>query len=506
MIMTIFKKKQLYVIGITVLIALAVILLYPLGSRMLSVLRTHSYMYSYSVPKDLVVEDTSKLPPAEAVPILMYHGVIANGEDVGPNTDRKTFIEQMEMLKRKGYETISVKEYDLFREGKFTLPPKPIIITFDDGRKDSFYTTDEILKKLGFKATLFVATIKANENEPFYLSWDELAKVKNTSRWEIEAHGRRSHEEVPTDEKGTFGRYLTSRIYTPGKGLESIEAYKKRVKQDYINGLVDLKKHLNIDSLYFAVPFNNYGIDESNYEEAYTYNQELTHEFFKLGFVEAEQVDGIALSSFYNYRDSSPTIGIERLEVKNSSSDDLLKSLERFSPKPAALVFSGGEVTKSFLQSTRLLYGTLTTNNGITLLSSPSKPSARMLFGDNGWKNYSIKTRIVREKGRSVSVISYYTDEDNFISLDWGDKSLQLIERKDGKERELAWYYPWEKKGEIEILLRVRNGYVSAYFNGQVLARGLPIKLSRGAAGLGVWDPEGAESTIKMLEIVSIDQ
>ena len=167
----------------------------------------------------------------------------------------------------------------------------------------------------------------------FYLSWDELAKVQTTNRWEIEAHGQRSHDDIQIDEKGTLGTYLMSRVYTPGEGLESIEKYKKRVEEDYANGITDLKKHLGIDTSYFAVPLNDYGDHEvSNYEDAYIFNEELTRRFFKLAFIQAQQQDDAVLESFYNYHDSNP-YGLKRLEVKNMSPENLLKALDHFSQK-----------------------------------------------------------------------------------------------------------------------------------------------------------------------------
>lgn len=311
---------------------LTVILLYPTGVGMMNAMRSYSYVYGYSLPRDLVVEDVSTVSSAHAVPILMYHGVVDNGL-LGANTMRANFIAQMEMLKRKGYTTISIREYDLFREGKFTLPAKPVIITFDDGRKDSFYTVDRILEKLGFKAAIFVATVKANEQDPFYLGWDTLAHMWSTGRWEIEAHGRNSHDDILINEEGVYGTYLTSRMYASLAGLESVEEYKKRIEKDYINGIMDIKTHLGIDARYFAVPLNDYGDHEtSNYGGSYAFNEELTRRFFRLAFVQAQQLDGVALESFYNDSNSDPYT-LKRLEVGNMNSENLAKELERFEPR-----------------------------------------------------------------------------------------------------------------------------------------------------------------------------
>ncbi len=197
--MTLHARK-IHVLIIAAVTVLAIIVLFPTANTLLIALRTHSYVYGYATPRTLAVEDTSLMPPAEAVPILMYHGVIAGKSELGTNTKREDFIAQMEMLKRNGFKTISVKEYDLFRQGQFVLPGKPIIITFDDGRKDSFFTTDEILKKLGFKASIFVATGKTNAEAPFFLSWENLEYMRDSGRWEIEAHGRDSHDRFVNNE------------------------------------------------------------------------------------------------------------------------------------------------------------------------------------------------------------------------------------------------------------------------------------------------------------------
>ncbi len=506
MTMTSLQKKQIHVLCVTAFIVTVVVFLYPFGDETLKKVRTNVYTYGYSVPKDLVIDDVSLLPAAQAVPILMYHGVIGTGV-VGTNTSRETFIAQMELLKRNGYTTISVHEYDLFRHGQFVLPPKPIIVTFDDGRKDSFYTVDGVLKKLGFKATMFVATAPTNNNDSFFLNWDELHQVRATGRWEIEAHGQRSHDDVITDARGTKGAYLVSREYVASKGMESTKDYRKRVEDDYIQGIQDLKKHLGITSHYFAVPMNHYGADEtSDYSDAYAYNIDLTRRYFTFAFIEAVSDDMGAQESFYNYADS-PMYSLKRLEVKNISAVSLLDTLDRFAPRPPSLVLAASSDIKPFLQKTQLLYGVVGTGKSITLSSATGSHSGRVLFGDWGWKDYSMKVRMVREKGRAVSLLVYYTDEDNYISLNWDDTSLQLMERVNGREREIAPRYEWYEQGMVEALIRIRHNAMSVYFSGITMAYAIPITLVRGAAGLSVWDPTGsAQSTIKKMEIVSLGE
>src|SRR6185436_11340039 len=78
-------------------------------------IKTYSIAYSFYEPTKIVKSqvDTSKMPPAKAVPILMYHGITDQPDHT--NTTREVFISHMEMLKREGYQTISVAEFDQFR-------------------------------------------------------------------------------------------------------------------------------------------------------------------------------------------------------------------------------------------------------------------------------------------------------------------------------------------------------------------------------------------------------
>ena len=66
-----------------------------------------------------------------------------------PTTTRSAsaqFAEQMEMLERAGFQTISIAQYVRFLQGDAAgLPARPILITFDDGRLDSYRGADKVL-------------------------------------------------------------------------------------------------------------------------------------------------------------------------------------------------------------------------------------------------------------------------------------------------------------------------------------------------------------------------
>lgn len=476
----------------------------PRINNLIVKLRTHSYSYSYKLPKNMKAVDVSGLPPAKSVPFLIYHGVVVSSE-MGENSSRKNFISQMEMLKKEGYQTISIKEFDDWRNGNFVLPPKPIIITFDDGRKDSYFTVDEILKKLGFKATIFIAT-NSVKNNPFFLNWEILKKMKSSGRWEIEAHGRDSHLKVQTDKEGNIGNFLASRIYDPNTGLESVNDYEKRIEQEYINGKDDLLKFLGIDAKYYAIPLNSYGVytpDLTNYSGAFAFNDKMTRKYYEMAFVQAYVKDD-KVESFFNYKNSD-LYNIKRLQVKNMNPEILLNYLNIYSDIPINLSFPDkkNELVDKYLH---VLYGPVSADSTSVVLKSNSiTKSTRVVIGDIDWQDYSVEIEVKKEKGTSFSMLLYYKDEMNNVNFDWSDGSLKLTQLVNGESSLISSFYPLAnttKKANISA--SILNGIVNIDFNGIVLKGSVNKKLSSGQVGFGVWDRTEAISSISKIKIKGI--
>lgn len=112
--------------------------------------------------------------PTASVPILAYHQV-SEVEDIYSVTAAQ-FEEQMNYLSSEGYTAISLEELFASYEGKFSLPKKPIIITFDDGYEDNFLTALPIMEKYHMRSTVFIVTDLVGT--PEYLSWPEIREMQ----------------------------------------------------------------------------------------------------------------------------------------------------------------------------------------------------------------------------------------------------------------------------------------------------------------------------------------
>lgn len=496
------KQRKIIALSIVTFILIAIASLYSYADNLYNIIHAHSYQYVYFPSRDVVNAPAAEGSPAVAVPVLMYHGVRVVGE-LGTNTERDNFIQQMEMLKREGYQTISVNEYDLFRQGKFILPVKPIIITFDDARKDSYYTVDSIIKKIGFKATNFVATVKQNEEDKFFLNWEELNKMKESGRWELEAHGRHSHDTVVIDENGNLGRYLTSRIYNPETGLESIEAFESRVQQDYLGGIQDMQKNLGIVPKYFAVPLNDYGDQSSNYEDGIIFNMKLSETHFRFSFIESLSENNKVFETFYNYIDSNPQT-LKRLEVMNMSAADLKFALDKFAPSKPKIIFHNGSFDLNYIYPA---YGTTSIiNSELVIDTIDPSTAARAVLGDKGWENYSFSANIVRGQAREATALIYYIDEENAVIMDWEDTNVAVTERLNGiDDRIVSVDLKVDTHGPVEVIMSVNKGLLNVSFNGVELISDHKIKIPRGAPAFGVWDPNGGEVKLTSYSVISLE-
>jgi peptidoglycan/xylan/chitin deacetylase (PgdA/CDA1 family) len=455
--------------------------------------------YNYNLPIITSV-DTKKMNAANAVPILMYHGVTYKHDST--NTQLDNFISQMEMLKKEGYETITVHDLDLYLQDKYKLPPKPIIITFDDGRKDSYYTTDDVLKKLGFKATMFIATGKANNDDRFFLSWDELREMKKTGRWELEAHGRHSHDKIIIDKKGSIGSYLSSKIYDPKTGLESTADYKRRVEQDYIDGINDIKNNLDIDPKYYAIPLNDYGQNPSNYNDASNWNEYLTKKYFRLAFIEVYSPDED--EEFYKTHRHIYNLPNEnlhklgRIEVKYSSPTKLKEILTENLPQIEILKIDTSDIVNFANKTTNLFGNSSFSNEGLLLKADNKSQGAEVLFGQEEWKNYTIEASFIKKSGRSTGVIGYQLDNNNYIIAGYADNGFYLRKKQYGKEMDLAKpvIRNLKKNAPINLKLVFKENTVTTYVDNKKLFKKTNISIDHGTVGFRIWDDTGKGENI----------
>ena len=125
------------------------------------------------------------------VPILVYHHVVHRRK--GPplvvmGTAR--FRAQMSYLARHGYEAVTLRRvYDSWT-GKGTLPPKPVVITFDDGYADQVRNAAPVLRRYGWPAELDLVSdaLYLGTNAPARSLTPDMVRGLLDDGWGLESH------------------------------------------------------------------------------------------------------------------------------------------------------------------------------------------------------------------------------------------------------------------------------------------------------------------------------
>lgn len=126
------------------------------------------------------------------VPILMYHYISAppeGADDVRRDLSLppERFEEHLRYLVEQGYQSITLADLVMALQTGRALPPKPIIITLDDGYRDAYTSAYPLLVKYHMKATVFIITGLIDDNNPDYLTWTQVAEMSSHDI-DIESH------------------------------------------------------------------------------------------------------------------------------------------------------------------------------------------------------------------------------------------------------------------------------------------------------------------------------
>jgi tetratricopeptide (TPR) repeat protein len=266
------------------------------------------------------------------VPILLYHGIVSGPRTIQAST--AAFDEQMAALESHGYHAITLRDLDRMIAGVEPFPERPILITFDDARADSFLLGDPILEKHGFRATMFVPTARIGVDDTFHAGWPTIARYAATGRWDVQAHGHEAHTPVTIDAAGGEGEFLAYRAYLPDRGrAETTPEFVARLERDYAACKGAIEQHLpEAHVIGYAYPLNQVTYAQREDGAALSdVNERLAGRYFQFGMVQDE-------SGYNGLRAGEPApFMLRRFEVPGDwSGRELLAHLARNEPVRAA--------------------------------------------------------------------------------------------------------------------------------------------------------------------------
>ena len=172
----------------------------------------------------------------------MYHHISVSPVDTELYVPPDKFADEMKLLHNWGYTTITTTMLVQAITHGASLPPHPIIITFDDSLGSQYTNAFPVMKEYGFTGVLYTVVGFMNKTsgvaaDPTYLTTDQIKEMA-AAGWEIGSHTE-THQDltVMTDDQLHF---------------EIIQSRK------------DLEQELGVPILTFAYPggFTNSAVDD----------------------------------------------------------------------------------------------------------------------------------------------------------------------------------------------------------------------------------------------------
>ncbi|PYG87841.1 polysaccharide deacetylase [Ruminiclostridium sufflavum DSM 19573] len=218
-----------------------------------------SFLVLFSVSKS-VFNDTQTGILSEdkvLVPIVMYHSILKKSAEMGKYViTPREFENDLIYLKNHNYKTINMTDLINYVYHNSEIPPKPVIITFDDGNLNNYIYGKPLLEKYEMKAVISVVgkyseqfsdTLASNippTNNPnyAYASWEQIKEMSSSGYFEIQNH--------------TYNLHSTGkRLGIKRKKGENTEAYKDMLKADIIKLQDKLTEVTGIRPNTFTYPF-----------------------------------------------------------------------------------------------------------------------------------------------------------------------------------------------------------------------------------------------------------
>ena len=229
-------------------------------------------IFNFSITEiNYVTADKGK--KASKIPVLLYHHILPK-EDIkkcgwhknGSVLSVEAFEKQMDYLNEKGFYTATLDELQNFIDGDITLPTRTVVITFDDGYLSNGIYAYPIMKKHGFKGTIFlIGSAGDKEPQPFNPKTLEFININTIDKYK-DVFDFQSHT------------YDLHQMDSKDKPLLLISDEKK-----IIEDITKSKEQLN--AKYLAYPYGKYNEDSIKYLQKVGYEMAFT---VKPGYIEKD--------------------------------------------------------------------------------------------------------------------------------------------------------------------------------------------------------------------------
>ncbi len=465
---------------------------------------------SFSKIQEEANQNRSGFYTTNSIPVLVYHGI--SPQENGKDITIKQFEEHMLTLKKAGYQTITLDQLYAFMRGELQLPAKSFVLTFDDGRKDSYYFTDYTLKVLNYTAVIFVITkYSIDSNHPYYLNLEELEKMEKSGRWEIQSHSYDGHGRVKISKEGKQGSFFGNKMWLDAQDrLENDIEYKNRIHDNIAKAKTSLEEKFQREIHSFAIPFSDFGQFESNFPDANKINEEIYQKFHKMFFYQYKPIKNRDYRANYNNQKKDTYFVIRMTVYPDSTAKDLLAEIE--ASQEIKLPYQ-----EKFDNHFHWLgiWGNFTYTQNMLSLINTREFGTTLSYLDGSYllTNYNVTVGISEINNSTFSLITRFQNSDTYSHCVFNDKYIVFESIIDGKQVSFARArLPFNKSlsSAKTIGSTVKNQYIECLIDDSIVYSSNTSHIPPyGGVALKSWLPDNRDHgfikvhSVEMMEVKS---
>lgn len=258
-------------------------------------------LWPLSLAADLFLKIWHLFWSDNSVRILNYHSISSDIRirrmryiSVSP----ETFAAQMKFLADHNFNVIDLDDFLAWKQASHRIPPKTVILTFDDGFEDNYYNAFPVLSKYSYKAVLSVITKYIDGDTPFpwikkYLSPERAGQLTGLPL--------KKHQLKAMSDNGITVASHTRHHISFGR-LD-----KKRVSEEVFGSKKELEEILGKRVRYLAYPYGSRGdfdnldkkiIQSAGYEAALSTkvgSNDLKSDLYELRRIPIFEIDGLSI-------------------------------------------------------------------------------------------------------------------------------------------------------------------------------------------------------------------
>ncbi len=198
---------------------------------------------------------------APGVAVVVLHDVSSQEKPTSPYVVSAAALENMIVRAREaGYTFISLNDFHSYMEGRKRLPPRPVLLTFDDGYEGVYLYGHPVLEALNCPAVMFPVTkwfspYPRPEPAAPHLTVAQARAMIESGLWGFGGHTHDGHRLIPSGPDGEPAYFTTCPQWLGWEErYETQEEYLARVWADIELMSLELRR-LGVEPIDFALPF-----------------------------------------------------------------------------------------------------------------------------------------------------------------------------------------------------------------------------------------------------------